>query len=172
MDTLTFMKVSAWVISLAIGVGTAILVYFVVQAEEKMKEGSAQESGGLLGVTARLRPVQNLGLLDRIIRIVIGGGMFAIATVDLAIMKSAFDWHGYVMLAAVYPVLTAVLGWDPFYALIGTKSCSERGRGQCGTFPYEVNAALGRYGTPGRNCESDHSLTCVTQASEGKPKMT
>ena len=64
------------------------------------------------------------------------------------------------ILLAVYPLMTTMMGWDPIYQLFGARSCSiEGGRNQCGTLPYEVDAALGHKPQPTEGYEYDRSLT-------------
>ncbi len=110
----------------------------------------------------RLRPIQNVGLWDRILRTVVGAGLMGWAVLHLG--DAAVDWHAYAMLLAVYPLITALLGWDPFYAMAGGRTCADAGRNQCGTFPYEVEAALGKELEPEE--PFDHSLASVRHHEE------
>lgn len=101
-----------------------------------------------------VRPIQNMGLIDRTIRWLIGGTMLVIAVLGWETRES---WVPAAAMAALtlgslYPVFTAIMGWDPFYALASVRSCNDSGRNQCGSFPYEVKAMLGR--APGY-CDSD-----------------
>lgn len=105
-----------------------------------------------------LLPIQNLGLTDRIIRGMIAVLLIGLPTLDLA-NGAVFDWHGYAILLGTYPALTSILGWDPFYALFNVRSCGYEPRNQCGTFPYEVDAALGHNPTVDKDHEFDHSLS-------------
>lgn len=111
-------------------------------------------------ITGKLGVVQNIGLVDRMFRFFAGGallaggilGMVAAGTVTLLTASAA--------LLAVYPLMTTMMGWDPFYQLFGSRTCNvEGGRNQCGTFPYEVDSALGRNPHPDEGHEYDHSLT-------------
>lgn len=106
---------------------------------------------------------QNIGLIDRILRAIVGSAMLAGGAVFVI---QAGEIHAYntmeagmlvMMLVSIYPLLTAIIGVDPFYSAAGIRSCSDRGWNQCGTFPYQVKAALGK--AP-RYCETDgeHSL--------------
>ena len=71
------------------------------------------------------------------------------------------------ILFAIYPLMTTMMGWDPLYQLFGARSCTvEGGRQQCGTFPYEVDAALGHDPKPDQS--HDHSLT--GSHHEARPK--
>ena len=111
----------------------------------------------MYGSMQSLLPVQNLGLTDRIVRGVIAVLMLGLPLYDLA-YGSLFTWHGYVILLGIYPSLTTILGWDPIYALFKLRTCGLSQRNQCGTFPYEVDAALGHNPIPDKGYEFDHSL--------------
>jgi len=108
-------------------------------------------------VTGRLRVVQNLGLIDRVVRGLMAVLLIAGPIIHLA-LGNILSWHGYVMLAGIYPALTSILGCDPFYAMLKVRSCGTSDRTQCGTFPYEVDAALGNSPIPIKGSEHDHSL--------------
>jgi uncharacterized membrane protein YfcA len=58
---------------------------------------------------------QNIGSLDRIVRIVIGVALIA-ATLTGAI--GVWGWIG------VVPLITALVGWCPPYAILGFNTCS------------------------------------------------
>ena len=58
---------------------------------------------------------KNIGSLDRIVRIVIGVALIA-ATLTGAI--GVWGWIG------VVPLLTALMGWCPPYAILGFNTCS------------------------------------------------
>ncbi len=57
---------------------------------------------------------QNIGSLDRIVRIVIGVALIA-ATLTGAI--GVWGWVG------VVPLVTALMGWCPPYAILGFSTC-------------------------------------------------
>lgn len=104
---------------------------------------------------AKLEVVQNLGWLDRILRIVIGVVFVGLPCFYLLSGQSS-PWYLYLMLLAVYPLMTGMLGRDLIYDLFKVKSCGTSERNQCGTFPYEIDAALGRKPIP--DSEIEHSL--------------
>jgi uncharacterized membrane protein YfcA len=58
---------------------------------------------------------QNIGSLDRIVRIVIGVALIA-ATLTGAI--GVWGWIG------VVPLATALMGWCPPYAILGFSTCA------------------------------------------------
>lgn len=94
----------------------------------------------MFNVAKKLRTMRNVGFIDRILR-----GVIAVLVIGLPLAYGgSFSWHGYVILLGIYPALTAILGWDPLYALFNVRSCGSSQRNQCGTFPFEVKAALGR----------------------------
>ena len=104
---------------------------------------------------AKVEVVQNLGWLDRVIRVVIGVAFVSVPCYYLFSGQSA-SWYTYLMLLAVYPLMTGMLGRDLLYDLFKVKSCGASERNQCGTFPYEIDAALGRHPIPDSDVE--HSL--------------
>lgn len=57
---------------------------------------------------------QNIGGLDRIIRIVIGLGLLSLVFIG---PKTAWGWLGLI------PLGTALVGWCPPYALLGISTC-------------------------------------------------
>lgn len=60
---------------------------------------------------------QNVGGLDRIIRIIVGLGLIAIVFVG---PQTPWGWIG------VVPLLTALIGWCPPYALLGLNTCAKK----------------------------------------------
>ena len=108
-------------------------------------------------VLSKIGVVQNLGWLDRIVRILVAATMIAVPCYYLIIQEVTNGWFFYLMLFSVYPALTAIVGYDIVYEWLGTKSCGTSERNQCGTFPYEIDAALGRHPIPESN--SEHSLS-------------
>jgi hypothetical protein len=110
-------------------------------------------------IANKIGVVQNMGLIDRTLRFVIGGILLGTTAGYLqATGSTMLDWHAYIGLLSIYPFITAILGWDPFYHLFNAKSCSlnVEDRNQCGTFPYEVEAALGKKPKPEKGF--DHSV--------------
>lgn len=111
----------------------------------------------MLTKTENVTPPQNLGLLDRLLRTFIGVAMLAggigyflylgeqSLTEGVMQIASGVEIGTIVMiLLSIYPLLTAILGVDPFYRAAGIRSCGDSGRNQCGTFPFEVEAAVGK----------------------------
>ncbi len=118
---------------------------------------------------------QNIGLIDRLARAVVGTVMLAGGSLYVA---QAGTLHAYtvtetamlvMMLASIYPLLTGILGVDPFYSIADLKSGGNTGKNQCGTFPYQVKAAMGK--AP-RYCETDaeHSLASCHDEPEAHPR--
>jgi len=92
---------------------------------------------------SKLGAVQNVGLLDRVVRLVVGAAMVGVVYMDF-LNAVAFGWHAYLPILAIYPLMTGSLGWDPLYAAGHVKSCDTSSRNQCGTFPYEIESAVGK----------------------------
>ena len=98
---------------------------------------------------ARLGAMQNLGWLDRVIRVLIGTVMLLYPLYLIMTSEGAQEqWTMYSMLLSVYPWLTGILGFDPIYALFVVRTCDTSDRNRCGTFPYEIDAALGNRPIP------------------------
>lgn len=61
--------------------------------------------------------IRNLGFLERGIRIAVG------ATAILAVLASQnigmLGWVALIPLVAIYPIMTGMIGYDPFYAWFG-----------------------------------------------------
>jgi len=112
-------------------------------------------------IMVKIAPIQNSGLEDRAARFVVGGGLMAYGIISIALDSSAMMPAVFV-LVGVYPLMTAIVGWDPFYQLFKARTCTVAGgRRQCGTLPYEVDAALGQDPKPEPGHEYDHSYTAT-----------
>jgi len=66
----------------------------------------------------------NVGLIDRIARIVVGLVLIAYA-IPLGFPDTGWNWVGWI---GVVPLLTAVFGYCPAYALLGMSTCSTQQR--------------------------------------------
>ena len=109
-------------------------------------------------ISGKIAPAENIGLVDRMVRF-FGGG----ALMSYGVISALLTGHNVVsaaaILLAVYPLMTTIMGWDPIYQLFGARTCTlDGGRNQCGTLPYEVDAALGHKPQPKEGYEYDHSL--------------
>lgn len=96
----------------------------------------------MLFILKRKGVVQNLGWLDRAFRfvgafILLGYPLYATGDGTMS------TFHVVLMLISIYPLVTAILGWDPLYSAVGLRSCDTSKRNRCGSFPYEVDTALG-----------------------------
>jgi Inner membrane protein YgaP-like, transmembrane domain len=117
-------------------------------------------------VSGNIAPAENIGLIDRLVRF-FGGGALMTYGVLSAFLTGHTVLSAAAMLLAVYPLMTTMMGWDPIYELFGAKTCTlEGGRNQCGTLPYEVDAALGHDPKPVEGHEYDHSLTAAQHAAQ------
>ena len=61
--------------------------------------------------------MQNVGGIDRILRIVLGLGLIAFALLGPESDYRVYAWIG------VVPLLTGLIGWCPAYTLFGFKTC-------------------------------------------------
>lgn len=107
-------------------------------------------------VREKLGVVENLGWLDRVLRVSLGTALLSIPCYFLITGYVMSPWYAFLMLFAVYPLMTGILGCDLLYNLLNVKTCGTSERNQCGTFPYEIDAALGRKPIP--NSDIEHSL--------------
>jgi len=121
--------------------------------------------------TKRFRVIENLGWLDRVIRIMSGTALVAVPLTIITMNAFRLDegasisgWLYVVMLLALYPFWTSAIGWDPLYQLFNICSCGGSDKNPCGTLPYELDAAAGRHPIP----ESDvvHSLGTAHHSRE------
>lgn len=99
---------------------------------------------------------QNLGFLDRTVRFVIGAAMLAVPYFMLTQQGAVVEpWQAWLMVLSVYPCLTGILGIDPIYRVFGKKSCDLSNRNRCGSYPFQVDALIGRDPQP----EDDYEHT-------------
>ena len=64
----------------------------------------------------------NVGLIDRIARIVVGCLLIAYA-IPIGFQQTGWNWVGWI---GVVPLLTALIGYCPAYSILGIKTCSTR----------------------------------------------
>jgi len=67
----------------------------------------------------------NVGLFDRIARVVVGALLIAYA-IPLGFPQTGWNWVGWI---GVVPLLTAAFGICPAYSLFGITTCALRQRG-------------------------------------------
>jgi hypothetical protein len=101
-----------------------------------------------------METVHNISLMDRCARLVLTA---ALITIPATLLGDMTAWHAFFMVFAIYTGITAFLGWDPFYQLAHFKTCGSSDRNQCGTLPYQIDAALGHHPKP--EVDHDHSLS-------------
>lgn len=100
---------------------------------------------------------QNVGVIDRTVRVIAGFAMLGIPYFQLLQPSAVLEyWQALSMAFSVYPCLTGIMGYDPFYGLFSVKSCDTSSRNQCGSFPYQVDALLGHDPIP--EDDQEHSL--------------
>ena len=99
---------------------------------------------------------QNLGLVDRTVRVLLGTAMLAVPYyLMIQLGATATDWQVWLMVLSVYPCLTGILGTDPIYRMFHTKTCDLSKRNKCGSYPFQVDAFVGRNPIP----EDDYEHT-------------
>lgn len=81
--------------------------------------------------------LQNIGLIDRTVRVIVGLAMIAVWFVYP--IASVSMWFAVLPLLGVFPLLSGILGWCPVYAIFHTKSCGTDSHNTCGTFPDQLD---------------------------------
>ena len=81
--------------------------------------------------------LQNLGIFDRVARVVIGLGMIGVWF--FYPIQSVSMWLALVPLIGIYPLLSGILGWCPVYAMLHKKTCGTDAKHTCGTFPDQLD---------------------------------
>ncbi len=64
---------------------------------------------------------QNIGSIDRILRVLVGLGLISLVFVG---PQTPWGWIG------VVPLATAIIGWCPPYSLLGINTCSNKPAGK------------------------------------------
>lgn len=105
-----------------------------------------------------MQDLHNIGIIDRMIRFFVGGGLLFLGVISIVVSETTQVWEAIVVLLAIYPLMTCVMGWDPIYQMIGLRTGHETGRNVTGTFPFQVDAAAGHNPVPDKEYEYDHSL--------------
>jgi hypothetical protein len=90
-----------------------------------------------------LGAVQNIGWLDRTVRFFVGFALIVFVLRDMQ-LGIALGWHAYLPIIAIYPLMTGILGWDPFYATAHVKTCDTSSHNKCGTYLFEVESGMGK----------------------------
>jgi hypothetical protein len=121
----------------------------------------------------KVRTLENIGLIDRLFRFIIGGAALGYFVLYGLMQHPHLSMTVQVTITALalYPLITAMMGWDPVYAVFGARSCSSTGRHQCGTLPYQFKAIMGH--AP-KYCESEteHSLEACHDDTQERPHHT
>lgn len=119
---------------------------------------------------------QNLGWLDRLIRFMIGTAILAGFFTAFSFYEDPVwlqghempGWSYYTVLFSLYFYFTAVLGTDPIYKLFNVRSCGSSPRNPCGSFPFEVDAAVGH--KPISDSDLEHSLAASHHVKGGQKR--
>lgn len=92
----------------------------------------------------QLGVIENMGLVDRMLRTLIGLLLLVPIIVVVANVEP-IGWQFYATIGSTYLLLTAMLGWDPFYAMFHARTCGASEKNRCGSFEYEKEAMLGHH---------------------------
>jgi hypothetical protein len=68
--------------------------------------------------------IHNVGMADRIFRIVLGVLLIAFA-IPIGFPVTGWNWVGWI---GIVPILTALIGWCPLYAVLGWSSAPRPAR--------------------------------------------
>ncbi len=77
-------------------------------------------------INGKIAPTQNIGLVDRMVRFFGGGALMAYGVISILLAGQSIV-SAVAILLAVYPLMTTMMGWDPFYELFGARSCHVEG---------------------------------------------
>lgn len=87
----------------------------------------------------RLIRQENLGVVDRTIRLLIGFSLIIPLIVSINVLSPALmSGLPFALVAIFYLSLTSMMGWDPFYALVSRKSCDGSKWNPCGSYPHQL----------------------------------
>lgn len=100
--------------------------------------------------------LQNLSWVDRSVRFVIGLALLFVPMLMLTMSSQEASWHIGAFIVSFYPILTALIGWDPVYQLFKVRSCGDSKENSCGTFPFQVASAMHK--NPKPKSDLEHSL--------------
>lgn len=123
----------------------------------------------MLTLAEKSHVVQNMGLIDRGVRLLAGMALLAISyyyAVHADIKYEVFEFVAFAI--ALYPIFTGMFGWDPLYAIFQARTCSDSGRNQCGTLPYQLKAMMG-HGPKYCETDSERSLEACHDEPEEHP---
>lgn len=81
--------------------------------------------------------LQNIGLIDRSTRVILGFGMISVWF--LYPIETVNIWYAMLTILGALPLISGIIGWCPTYAIFHTKSCGMDGHNTCGTFPDQLN---------------------------------
>ncbi len=70
--------------------------------------------------TTQTMTVNNIGIFDRVVRFLFAATLLAPAFVGVD--TGPLGWLAIPVLASIYPMTTALIGWDPIYYWIGLSS--------------------------------------------------
>jgi hypothetical protein len=120
---------------------------------------------------------ENLGWLDRLLRFIAGTALISVSATYLFLSTTTptwlnesepMAWPYFLMIIAIYPIVSAILGRDPIYSILGVRSCGNSPKNPCGSFPFELDAAMGNKPIP--DSEIEHSLSTSHHEHKGHPK--
>ena len=121
----------------------------------------------MVTIVEKFRPAQNMGLADRLVRFLIGSSIMAYFVLyqGMSDPTLTLEWQVAAVMLSAYPILTAMIGVDPFYSVLNVKSCNATGRNQSGSLPYQIKCMFSR---DEQSSDSDVESTLTIRHEEGK----
>lgn len=84
-------------------------------------------------IRAKLTLLQNVGRWERLARFLAGTALGAYGI--LIALQGRAVWPTVAVLASMYPVISAMVGWDPLYHVFGVRTCGRH----CRQVPFELD---------------------------------
>lgn len=92
-----------------------------------------------MNTVKRLIRQENLGVIDRTLRLIIGFSLIVPLIVTINVLSPALmSGLPFAIVAMFYLLLTGMMGWDPFYALVNKKSCGGSRWNSCGSYAHQL----------------------------------
>lgn len=101
-------------------------------------------------ILRKIRAIQeNMSVVDRFLRVT-AGSMIAEGVLIVPLVMTMTEISSalmvglpYALTVSFYLLLTGMTGWDPMYAVFHGQTCGLSEKNRCGTFTYQMKAALG-----------------------------
>jgi hypothetical protein len=110
-------------------------------------------------ILRKIRSIQeNMGVVDRSLRMIAGSALIIPLVVTMMkISPILMEGQPYALVLSFYLLVTGMTGRDPIYLMFHGRTCGLSERNRCGSFMYQMKAALGRHPGPDQAYEA-HAL--------------